>query len=197
MQPKAEEPFCSPSLSTPSYHRKAGVPLMDLKTTEEMATQRLGRPVKCSRQYLRQVITEYEALERKLPRIRKFSSPPTAQPLCLCMETSEDFNHKEVLEALEAELPGAAENELISSIRYENMNVICGTSGLLDRWHVTVADVQTLSHLLRSGISPRGIAHPLVRHDDLLLSDYRLYQCRLLARQRLIEALGMEPAEED
>lgn len=40
------------------------------------------------KQYLRQVISEYEALDRELPCIRKFSAPPSAQPLCLCMETS-------------------------------------------------------------------------------------------------------------
>ena len=37
---------------------------------------------------VRQVIAEYEALDRELPCIRKFPMPPAAQPLCLCMETS-------------------------------------------------------------------------------------------------------------
>ena len=40
------------------------------------------------KQYLRQVIAEYEALDRELPCIRKFPMPPASQPLCLCMETS-------------------------------------------------------------------------------------------------------------
>lgn len=45
----------------------------------------------------------------------------------------EDFTHLEVLQALEAELPGAMESGRVSSIRYENMNVICGTAGRRDR----------------------------------------------------------------
>lgn len=40
------------------------------------------------KQHLRQVVAEYEALDRELPCIRKFPTPPTAQPLCLCVETS-------------------------------------------------------------------------------------------------------------
>ncbi|XP_051005631.1 putative uncharacterized protein C19orf81 homolog [Acomys russatus] len=171
--------------------------LVDLKSTEEAMARSLGRPVKSTKQYLRHVISEYEALDRELPCIRKFSAPPSAQPLCLCMETSEDFTHLEVLEALEAELPGAMESGRVSSIRYENMNVICGTAGRRDRWLITVTDFQTRSCLLRSGLSLRGSAYPLVRHDDLLLGDYRLHLRRSLVRRRMLEALGAEPTEED
>jgi hypothetical protein len=49
------------------------------------------------------------------------------------MPTQEDFTHVEVLQALEAELPGAMESGRVNSIRYENMNVICGTAGRRDR----------------------------------------------------------------
>ena len=52
--------------------------------------------------------------------------PPPHQP-------EEDLTHLEVLEALEAELPGAMESGRVSSIRFENMNVICGTAGRRDR----------------------------------------------------------------
>ncbi|XP_060236110.1 putative uncharacterized protein C19orf81 homolog isoform X3 [Meriones unguiculatus] len=180
--------------STPA---SAGAILVDLESTEESMTRNLVRPVKSSKQYLRQVISEYEALDRELPCIRKFAAPPSAQPLCLCMETSEDFTHLEVLEALEAQLPGAMESGRLSSIRYENMNVICGTAGRRDRWLITVTDFQTRSRLLRTGISLRGIAYPLVRHDDLLLGDYRLHLRRSLVRRRMLEALGAEPTEED
>lgn len=45
----------------------------------------------------------------------------------------EDFTHLDVLQALEAELPGAMESGHVSSIRFENMNVICGTAGRRDR----------------------------------------------------------------
>ncbi|XP_073914156.1 putative uncharacterized protein C19orf81 homolog [Castor canadensis] len=171
--------------------------LVDLETPEEIQVRSLGRPVKSSKQYLRHVIAEYESLDRELPCIRKFSSPPAAQPLCLCMETSEDFTHLEVLEALEAELPGAMESGRVSSIRFENINVICGTAGRRNRWLLTVTDFQTRSRLLRSGLSPRGLTHQLVRHDDLLLGDYRLHLRRSLVRRRMLEALGAEPTEED
>nr|XP_021483657.1 putative uncharacterized protein C19orf81 homolog [Meriones unguiculatus] len=182
-------------LAPPSQSQ--GAILVDLESTEESMTRNLVRPVKSSKQYLRQVISEYEALDRELPCIRKFAAPPSAQPLCLCMETSEDFTHLEVLEALEAQLPGAMESGRLSSIRYENMNVICGTAGRRDRWLITVTDFQTRSRLLRTGISLRGIAYPLVRHDDLLLGDYRLHLRRSLVRRRMLEALGAEPTEED
>uniref|UniRef100_A0A8C8TP50 RIKEN cDNA 1700008O03 gene n=2 Tax=Peromyscus maniculatus bairdii TaxID=230844 RepID=A0A8C8TP50_PERMB len=196
MQPEVE-PLCSPNQGAPGLHREAGSVLVDLEAIEEPMARSLGRPIKSSKQYLRQVISEYEALDRELPCIRKFSAPPSAQPLCLCMETSEDFTHLEVLEALEAELPGALESGRLSSIRYENMNVICGTAGRRDRWLITVTDFQTRSRLLRSGLSLRGTAHPLVRHDDLLLGDYRLHLRRSLVRRRMLEALGAEPSEED
>ncbi|XP_040834144.1 putative uncharacterized protein C19orf81 homolog [Ochotona curzoniae] len=178
-------------------HREAGALLVDPETPEEIQTRSLGRPIKSSKQYLRQVIAEYEALDRELPCIRKFPVPPTAQPLCLCMETSEDFTHLDVLQALEAELPGAMESGHVSSIRFENMNVICGTAGRRDRWLIMVADFQTRSRLLRSGLSPRGLAHQLVRHDELLLGDYRLHLRRALVRRRMLEALGAEPTAED
>ncbi|XP_076789305.1 putative uncharacterized protein C19orf81 homolog [Arvicanthis niloticus] len=193
MQPEME-PFVSPNVGT---HRETGSLVVDLESMEESMSRSLGRPAKSSKQYLRQVISEYEALDRELPCIRKFSEPPSAQPLCLCMETSEDFTHLEVLQALEAELPGAMESGRVSSIRYENMNVICGTAGRRDRWLITVTDFQTRSRLLRSGLSLRGTAYPLVRHDDLLLGDYRLHLRRSLVRRRMLEALGAEPSDED
>ncbi|XP_044902208.1 putative uncharacterized protein C19orf81 homolog isoform X5 [Felis catus] len=150
------------------------------------------------KQYLRQVIAEYEALDRELPCLRRFPTPPAAQPLCLCMETSpqEDFTHLEVLEALEAEFPGAMESGRVASIRFENTNVICGTAGCRDRWLITVADFQTRSRLLRCGLRLRGLEHPLVRHDELLLADYRLHLRRSLVRRRMLEALGAEPTAE-
>ncbi|KAM5133551.1 uncharacterized protein C19orf81 homolog [Callospermophilus lateralis] len=174
-----------------------GALLVNLEIPEDTQARIQGRPIKSSKQYLRQVIAEYEALDRELPCIRKFSMPPAAQPLCLCMETSEDFTHLEVLEALEAELPGAMESGCVSSIRFENVNVICGTAGRRDRWLITVTDFQTRSRLLHSGISPRGIAHSLVRHDELLLGDYRLHLRRALVRRHMLQALGAEPTEED
>ncbi|XP_062948322.1 putative uncharacterized protein C19orf81 homolog [Cynocephalus volans] len=190
------EPLCSPTMGNP-LHKEAGPLLADLETPEETQARSLGRPVKSSKQYLQQVIAEYEALDRELPCIRKFPTPPAAQPLCLCMESSEDFTHLEVLEALEAELPGAMESGRVSSIRFENMNVICGTAGRRDRWLITVTDFQTRSRLLRSGIRPRGLLHRLVRHDELLLGDYRLHLRRSQVRRRMLEALGAESTEED
>ncbi|XP_045712400.1 putative uncharacterized protein C19orf81 homolog [Phyllostomus hastatus] len=193
------EALCGSTASTPGMHREAGALLVDLETSEETQAWSLGRPTKTSKQYLRRVLAEYEALDRELPCIRKFPVPPTAQPLCLCMETlpEEDLTHLEVLEALEAELPGALENGRVSSIRFENMNVICGTAGRRDRWLITVTDFQTRSRLLRSGLRLRGLAHPLARHDELLLSDYRLHLRRSLVRRRMLEALGAEPTVED
>ncbi|MBV94999.1 putative uncharacterized protein C19orf81, partial [Eschrichtius robustus] len=66
-----------------------------------------------------------------------------------------------------------------------------------NRWLITVTDFQTRSRLLRSGLRLRGLQHPLVRHDELLLGDYRLHLRRSLVRRRMLEALGAEPTEED
>ncbi|KAG3256586.1 hypothetical protein H1C71_039618 [Ictidomys tridecemlineatus] len=201
------EPLSSAPLGSPRVHKEAGALLVNLEIPEDTQARIQDVPACHSfprKQYLRQVIAEYEALDRELPCIRKFSMPPAAQPLCLCMETSvtlrlpqEDFTHLEVLEALEAELPGAMESGCVSSIRFENVNVICGTAGRRDRWLITVTDFQTRSRLLHSGISPRGIAHSLVRHDELLLGDYRLHLRRALVRRHMLQALGAEPTEED
>ncbi|XP_029781533.1 putative uncharacterized protein C19orf81 homolog isoform X6 [Suricata suricatta] len=198
MQPEVETLYSS-TAGNPSTHTEAGALPVDIETLEEMQTRSLGRPVKPSTQYLRQVIAEYEALDRELPCIRKFPTPPSAQPLCLCMETlpEEDLTHLQVLEALEARLPGAMESGRVTSIRFENMNVICGTAGRQDRWLITVTDFQTRSRLLSCGLRVRGLEHPLVRHDELLRADYRLHLRRSGVRRRMLEALGAEPSEED
>ncbi|XP_072472080.1 putative uncharacterized protein C19orf81 homolog isoform X2 [Notamacropus eugenii] len=182
-----------------SQQEGAGSLFVDMETPEEVQARSLGRTIKSSKLQVRQILAEYEALDRELPCIRKFPSPPPAQPLCLCMETvpEYDFTHLDLLNALEAEVPGALESGRVSSIRYENMNVICGTAGRKDRWLITVTDFQTRSRLLRSGLRPRGILHPLARHDELLLGDYRLHLRRALARRRMLEALGAGPAEDD
>ncbi|XP_056681604.1 putative uncharacterized protein C19orf81 homolog isoform X2 [Monodelphis domestica] len=195
-----QEGESSGSRSPPGrWESGAGVSLMDLETPEDAQARNLGRTIKSSKLQVRQILAEYEALDRELPCIRKFPSPPPAQPLCLCMETAPeyDFTHLDLLNALEAEVPGALESGRVSSIRYENMNVICGTAGRKDRWLITVTDFQTRSRLLRSGLRPRGILHALARHDELLLGDYRLHLRRALARRRMLEALGAGPTEED
>lgn len=61
------------------------------------------------------------------------SSARTTRAEALSPISQEDFTHLEVLEALEAQLPGAMESGRVSSIRFENMNVICGTAGRRDR----------------------------------------------------------------
>ncbi|KAF5917162.1 hypothetical protein HPG69_014095 [Diceros bicornis minor] len=157
--------------------RNWGALLVDLETPEEMRARSLGRPLKSSKQYLRQVIAEYEALDRELPCIRKFPTPPAAQPLCLCMETSAG--------------PGPP------AIPPPSRPAPLLWAPPPRRWLISVTDFQTRSRLLRSGLRLRGLAHPLVRHDELLRGDYRLHLRRSLVRRRMLEALGAEPTEED
>lgn len=64
------------------------------------------------------------------------------------------------------------------------------------RWLITVSDFQTRSRLLRSGLTVRGLLHLLLRHDELLLADYRLHLRRSTVRRRMLEALGADPAED-
>ncbi|XP_039769297.1 putative uncharacterized protein C19orf81 homolog isoform X3 [Ornithorhynchus anatinus] len=117
--------------------REAGSPLFGLETFEELQAHNPGKAVslKSSKQHLHQMIAECEALDQELPCIRKFPKPPTAQPLCLCLETAPeaDLTHLDVLTALNEELPEALESGRVSSIRFENLNVICGTAGRRDR----------------------------------------------------------------
>lgn len=72
------------------------------------------------------------ACPRVAPQVRS-SARPRRRPLSNRGPPQEDFTHLEVLEALEAELPGAMESGRVDSIRFENMNVICGTAGRRDR----------------------------------------------------------------
>ncbi|KAM9034304.1 uncharacterized protein C19orf81 homolog isoform 2-T2 [Sarcophilus harrisii] len=137
--PSSQEQESPPQRQSPPPQQQqqegAGPLLMDLETPEDIQVRSLGRTIKSSKLQVRQILAEYEALDRELPCIRKFPSPPPAQPLCLCMETAPeyDFTHLDLLNALEAEVPGALESGRVSSIRYENMNVICGTAGRKDR----------------------------------------------------------------
>ena len=77
-------------LSISHINLKLSLPSASLSA--RASTSDLGRSLSAGcfprKQYLRQVIAEYEALDRELPCIRKFPMPPAAQPLCLCMETS-------------------------------------------------------------------------------------------------------------
>lgn len=42
----------------------------------------------------------------------------------------------------------------------------------------------------------RGLLHLLLRHDELLLADYRLHLRRSTVRRRMLEALGADPTED-
>ncbi|KAJ7313773.1 hypothetical protein JRQ81_005455 [Phrynocephalus forsythii] len=151
-------------------------------------------PRKTSRQYLKRIIAEYEALDMEMPCIRKFPRPPAARPLCLCLESppEKEMNHAEVLAAVEAVIPDAFETGRLRSIQFENINVICGTAGRKNRWLLTVSDFRTRNQLLCSGLT-LGQNHVVLRRwDDLVMEDYRMHLRRALARQRLLETLSSD-----
>ncbi|XP_078234141.1 putative uncharacterized protein C19orf81 homolog [Pogona vitticeps] len=151
-------------------------------------------PHKTSRQYLKRIIAEYEALDMEMPCIRKFPRPPAARPLCLCLESppEKEMNHAEVLAAVEAVIPNAFETGRLHSIQFENINVICGTAGRKNRWLLTVSDFRTRNQLLCSGLT-LGPNHIVLRRwDDLVMEDYRIHLRRALARQRLLETLNSD-----
>ncbi|XP_062813657.1 putative uncharacterized protein C19orf81 homolog isoform X1 [Anolis carolinensis] len=149
-------------------------------------------PRKTSRQYLKRIIAEYEALDMEMPCIRKFPRPPAARPLCLCLESppEKEMNHAEVLAAVEAVIPNAFETGLLCNIQFENINVICGTAGRKNRWLLTVADFRTRNQLLCSGLTLGEDHFVLRRWDDLVMEDYRMHLRRSLARQRLLDTLS-------
>ncbi|XP_028559486.1 putative uncharacterized protein C19orf81 homolog [Podarcis muralis] len=149
-------------------------------------------PRKTSRQYLKRIIAEYEALDMEIPCIRKFPKPPAARPLCLCLESppEKEMNHAEVLAAVEEAIPDAFESGLLRSIQFENINVICGTAGRKNRWLITVSDFRTRNQLLCSGLTLGENHFVLRRWDDLVMEDYRMHLRRALARQRLLDTLS-------
>ncbi|XP_042329293.1 putative uncharacterized protein C19orf81 homolog isoform X1 [Sceloporus undulatus] len=154
--------------------------------------QPIPRPRKTSRQYMKRIIAEYEALDMEMPCIRKFPKPPAARPLCLCLESppEKEMNHAEVLAAVEAVIPDAFETGLLRSIQFENINVICGTAGRKNRWLLTVSDFRTRNQLLCSGLTLGQEHFALRRWDDLVMEDYRMHLRRALARQRLLDTLS-------
>ncbi|XP_053119750.1 putative uncharacterized protein C19orf81 homolog [Hemicordylus capensis] len=184
--------------STPSSHWEPVSALLELESEENTTypllelEQPCPPPRKASRQYLKRIIAEYEALDMEMPCIRKFPKPPAARPLCLCLESppEKEMNHAEVLEALEAAIPNAFETGILHSIQFENINVICGTAGRKNRWLITVSDFRTRNQLLRSGLTLGGNHFALRRWDDLVMEDYRMHLRRSVARQRLLETLS-------
>ncbi|XP_062994189.1 putative uncharacterized protein C19orf81 homolog [Elgaria multicarinata webbii] len=149
-------------------------------------------PRKTSRQYLKRIIAEYEALDMEMPCIRKFLRPPAARPLCLCLESppEKEMNHAEVLAAVEGAIPNAFETGLLRNIQFENINVICGTAGRKNRWLITVSDFRTRNQLLCSGLTLGQTHFVLKRWDDLVMEDYRMHLRRALARQRLLDTFS-------
>ncbi|XP_039216169.1 putative uncharacterized protein C19orf81 homolog [Crotalus tigris] len=149
-------------------------------------------PRKTSRQYLKKIIAEYEALDMEMPCIRKFPRPPAARPLCLCLENppEKEMKHAEILAAIEAVIPNAFEAGLLRSIQFENINVICGTAGRKNRWLITVSDFRTRNQLLGSGLTLDENHFVLRRWDNLVMEDYRMHLRRSLARQRLLDTLS-------
>ncbi|KAL8176228.1 UNVERIFIED_CONTAM: hypothetical protein K2H54_026227 [Gekko kuhli] len=188
----SQRPKASPGQQHPSP------PALELESEEATSPpfleleQPCPPPRKTSRQYLKKIIAEYEALDMEMPCIRKFPRPPAARPLCLCMEIppEREMNHAEVLTAVEAAIPNAFEEGLLCSIQFENINVICGTAGRKNRWLLMVSDFRTRNQLLHTGLMVGQDHFPLRRWDDLVMEDYRLHLRRVLARQRLLNTFS-------
>ncbi|XP_069765107.1 putative uncharacterized protein C19orf81 isoform X3 [Narcine bancroftii] len=145
-----------------------------------------------SKKHLKQFISKYEALDTEMPGIRKFEETPSSHPLTLCVECPPemDHTHRDVMSAAEAILPNAFSDGKITSIQFENVNVICGSSGLKNRWLINVSDVQTRSLFLNSGLVINKSYLALQRYDDLLMEDYRLHLRRAMAQKKVLETLN-------
>ncbi|XP_067830579.1 putative uncharacterized protein C19orf81 homolog isoform X2 [Heptranchias perlo] len=147
---------------------------------------------KSAKKHLKQFISKYEALDTEMPGIRKFQETPTSQPLTICVECPPDLDltHKDIMTAAESILPNAFELGKITSIQFENVNVICGSSGLKNRWLINIADFQTRSLFLNSGIVVKRTYLPVQRYDDLLMEDYKLHLRRAMAQKKILETLN-------
>ncbi|XP_069765106.1 putative uncharacterized protein C19orf81 isoform X2 [Narcine bancroftii] len=102
--------------------------------SETINATKSGRSIifKSTKKHLKQFISKYEALDTEMPGIRKFEETPSSHPLTLCVECPPemDHTHRDVMSAAEAILPNAFSDGKITSIQFENVNVICGSSGL-------------------------------------------------------------------
>ncbi|XP_062918603.1 putative uncharacterized protein C19orf81 [Mobula hypostoma] len=127
-----------------------------------------------------------------MPGIRKFEDTPASQPLTLCVECPAelDLTHQDIMSAVENVLPDAFADGKITSIQFENVNVICGSSGLKNRWMFTVSDFQTRSLFLNSGLIVNKTYLAVQRYDDLLMEDYRLHLRRAMAQKKMLETLN-------
>ncbi|XP_048376952.1 putative uncharacterized protein C19orf81 isoform X3 [Stegostoma tigrinum] len=110
-----------------------------MAATNEILHKRLGRaltPNDYRKKHLKQFISKYESLDTEMPGIRKFQDTPQSQPLTICVECPPDLDltHQDIMTAAESILPNAFALGKITSIQFENVNVICGSSGLKNRW---------------------------------------------------------------
>ncbi|XP_078511427.1 putative uncharacterized protein C19orf81 homolog [Lissotriton helveticus] len=180
--------------------------------------------LKSTKRHLKQIILEYEALDMEMPCIRKFEKPPAAQPLTLCIECTglpfrrrgmiqawksmnvsntgepklqpeKDYNHLDIMTAVEIIVPKAFEKKRVCSVQFENVNVICGTAGRKNRWLITVLDFLTRNLFLRAGLVINGDFFPLRRYDEVIMDDYKLHLRRALARKKILDMLNSSSDE--
>ncbi|XP_067875777.1 putative uncharacterized protein C19orf81 isoform X1 [Heterodontus francisci] len=147
---------------------------------------------KSAKKHLKQFISKYEALDVEMPGIRKFQDTPVSQPLTICIECPPelDLTHQDIMKAAESILPNAFELGKITSIQFENVNVICGSSGLKNRWLINISDFQTRSLFLNSGLVIKKMFLAVQRYDDLLMEDYKLHLRRAMAQKKILETLN-------
>ncbi|XP_055521580.1 putative uncharacterized protein C19orf81 [Leucoraja erinacea] len=147
---------------------------------------------KSSKKHLKQFISKYESLDTEMPGIRKFDDSPASHPLTLCVEcpAEMDLTHQDIMSAAENILPDAFADGRITSIQFENVNVICGSSGLKNRWLINVSDFQTRSLFLNSGLIINKVYLAVQRYDDLLMEDYKLHLRRAMAQKKVLETLN-------
>eukprot|EP00062_Callorhinchus_milii_P026706 gi/632989135/ref/XP_007883487.1/ PREDICTED: putative uncharacterized protein C19orf81 homolog [Callorhinchus milii] len=147
---------------------------------------------KSAKKHLKQFVSKYEALDLEMPGIRKFLDSPTAQPMTVCMECPSelDFSHLDIMRAADSVVPNAFDEGKVTSIQFENLNVICGSSGLKNRWLINISDFQTRSLFLNSGLVIGKTYFMLQRYDDLVMEDYKLHLRRALAQKKVLETLN-------
>ncbi|XP_048376950.1 putative uncharacterized protein C19orf81 isoform X1 [Stegostoma tigrinum] len=166
-----------------------------MAATNEILHKRLGRaltPNDYRKKHLKQFISKYESLDTEMPGIRKFQDTPQSQPLTICVECPPDLDltHQDIMTAAESILPNAFALGKITSIQFENVNVICGSSGLKNRWLINISDFQTRSLFLNSGLVIKKMYMAVQRYDDLLMEDYKLHLRRAMAQKKVLETLN-------
>ncbi|XP_056398599.1 putative uncharacterized protein C19orf81 homolog isoform X3 [Hyla sarda] len=116
--------------------------------------------LKTKEHHLKQIMQRSEELEPEKPCARTYPKPPPPQPLTLCMESPCIYKGKKQWQM-----------------------------SLCTWWLITASDFQVRDLLLQSGLDIDGGRFPLLRHDNIIVKDYKVHLRRALSKKKILAKL--------